>query len=279
MKKLFSFILVICTFALLLCAVSPTLAVASLDENKNLPKTGTTYETAAITFMYRSEDDATRDFEIVKSEIPEFKDIVKSREPLVAKGELEVRYASLFSVSQEEAREYGYKKYQGVINNLVSLAKKQGIMLSPDLDDLKLQAFAKQQFLSTEDAAVISFVKFIDIYENYAYNNEMRKLVIELEGKVFKSIDELMSDESLSTLLNMMPVTIRGTAEHGTDEENDKNSETGLPGYNANNAVSYASSWRKKKYACHTSDQYEATGKSLSTIYNNCEAVWIYKVG
>lgn len=33
------------------------------------------------------------------------------------------------------------------------------------------------------------------------------------------------------------------------------------------------------KYACHTSDQYEAYGKSLRTIYDTYESVWVYKVG
>lgn len=33
------------------------------------------------------------------------------------------------------------------------------------------------------------------------------------------------------------------------------------------------------KYACHTSDQYEAEGKSLQTIYDTYEAVWVYEVG
>ena len=33
------------------------------------------------------------------------------------------------------------------------------------------------------------------------------------------------------------------------------------------------------KFACHTADQYEASGKSLQTIYNTSEKVWIYKVG
>ena len=40
--------------------------------------------------------------------------------------------------------------------------------------------------------------------------------------------------------------TINGTAENGSDDGNDKNSETGLPGYDANAAVGYAYSWWNK---------------------------------
>lgn len=287
-------------------------------------------------------------------------------------------------------------------------------MLSGDIDDKTLQAFAKRQFLLTEDPDVIAFIKFIDIYENYDYNIEMRKLASAIETREYASTDDLLSDEDLFTLLSMMPVTINGTAENGSDDGNDKNSETGLPGYDANAAVGYAYSWWNKtnnttygyyarynnhpdptnnnmwsegtgnnyrtwadcanyvsqclaaggaqqikkglilphtrtgnwyysdskpshtwggasnffnhwsdrvgtrssasqtkkgdpfsvdyggddipdhtliitsvsgtslsnmKFACHTADQYEASGKSLQTIYNTSEKVWIYKVG
>ncbi len=33
------------------------------------------------------------------------------------------------------------------------------------------------------------------------------------------------------------------------------------------------------KYACHTADQFEQSDKSLHTVYNSSEAVWVYKVG
>lgn len=29
-------------------------------------------------------------------------------------------------------------------------------------------------------------------------------------------------------------------------------------------------------YACHTADQFEENGKSLSTLFDSCEYLWIY---
>jgi hypothetical protein len=404
-------IAVIMTSTMLFGTISPSLNVAKLETN--LSQTGTTYEKAIITFGYNSEE-ADKEFELIKCEIPEIQDIVKLETLLLAKGELEVRYASVFTVDREAAKEYGFKKYQTVINELVLMAKNQGYDISADLNDTNLQAYAKQQFLITDDHVLIDFIKFIDIYENYAYNDEMRSIVEKLEAHTFASVDELLANEELFELLNMMPVTIKSTQEHCPTPRGDKNSETGLPGYNANDAVSYAASWWNKtnntdygyyanyyqhpdptnnnmwsggsgnnhrtwsdcadyvsqclaaggapeikkglitphtrtgnwyyrdsrpshtwggasnffnhwsdrvgvrayadqtkkgdpfsvdyggdsipdhtliityvsgtslsnmKYACHTSDQYNSSGKSLQTIYNNSEAVWIYKVG
>ncbi len=409
LKVFLSFVL---AGALLLTAV-PSAGASSNTAGEDLSKTGTTYEYIDVHILFSStKEGLDAGFEDITKEIPELSvEAEKTDSPSV---KLEVRYASVFSVSQAEARKYGYSKYQEVINGLVATAKKQGIVLSGDIDDKTLQAFAKRQFLLTEDPDVIAFIKFIDIYENYDYNIEMRKLASAIETREYASTDDLLSDEDLFTLLSMMPVTINGTAENGSDDGNDKNSETGLPGYDANAAVGYAYSWWNKtnnttygyyarynnhpdptnnnmwsegtgnnyrtwadcanyvsqclaaggaqqikkglilphtrtgnwyysdskpshtwggasnffnhwsdrvgtrssasqtkkgdpfsvdyggddipdhtliitsvsgtslsnmKFACHTADQYEASGKSLQTIYNTSEKVWIYKVG
>ena len=409
LKVFLSFVL---AGALLLTAV-PSAVASSNTADEDLLKTGTTYEYIDVHFAFSStKEGLDAGFEDITREIPELSFEAEKTDSPSAK--LEVRYASVFSVSQAEARKYGYSKHQEVIDDLVATAKKQGIVLSGDIDDKALQAFAKRQFLLTEDPNVIAFIKFIDIYENYDYNNEMRRLASAIEAREYASTDDLLSDEDLFTLLSMMPVTINGTAENGSDDRNDKNSETGLPGYDANAAVSYAYSWWNKtnnttygyyarynnhpdptnnnmwsggtgnnyrtwadcanyvsqclaaggaqqikkglilphsrtgnwyysdskpshtwggasnffnhwsdrvgtrssasqtkkgdpfsvdyggddipdhtliitsvsgtslsnmKFACHTTDQYEATGKSLQTIYNTSEKVWIYKVG
>lgn len=225
LKVFLSFVL---AGALLLTAV-PSAGASSNTAGEDLSKTGTTYEYIDVHILFSStKEGLDAGFEDITKEIPELSvEAEKTDSPSV---KLEVRYASVFSVSQAEARKYGYSKYQEVINGLVATAKKQGIVLSGDIDDKTLQAFAKRQFLLTEDPDVIAFIKFIDIYENYDYNIEMRKLASAIETREYASTDDLLSDEDLFTLLSMMPVTINGTAENGSDDGNDKNSETGLPG-------------------------------------------------
>ena len=399
--------------AMLLTSV-PSVHASSNTAGKDLSRTGTTREDIDVHFAYSATNESTYSFEDVVSEIPEFSIDRETSNSMLVNGKLEVRYASVYSVSKEEAREYGYSKYQDAMDKLVATAEKQGVVLSCDLDDKGLQDFAKQQFLLTEDSDIIAFIKFIDIYENYDYNSEMRKLVSKIETREYVSTEELLSDETLFTLLGMMPTTVSGTAESNPNGDGGKNSETGLPGYDANAAVTYAYSWWNKtnnttygyyaeynnhpsptnnnmwsggtgndkrtwsdcanyvsqclaaggaqqikkglilphtksgnwyysdsrpshtwggasnflnhwadrvgtrayadqtkkgdpfsvdyggddiadhtliitsvsgtslsnmKFACHTSDQYEASGKSLQTIYNSSEKVWIYKVG
>lgn len=408
-----SFLSFILAGAMLLTSV-PSVHAFSNTAGKDLSRTGTTREDIDIHFACSATSDSTYCFEDVASEIPEFSIDGETSNSMWVNCKLEVRYASVYSVSKEEAREYGYSKYQDAIDRLVATAEKQGVVLSCDLDDKGLQDFAKQQFLLTEDSDIIAFIKFMDIYENYDYNSEMRKLVSKIETREYVSTEELLSDENLFTLLDMMPATVSGTAENNPNGDGGKNSETGLSGYDANAAVAYAYSWWNKtnnttygyyaeynnhpsptnnnmwsggtgndkrtwsdcanyvsqclaaggaqqikkglilphtksgnwyysdsrpshtwggasnflnhwadrvgtrayadqtkkgdpfsvdyggddiadhtliitsvsgtslsnmKFACHTSDQYEASGKSLQTIYNTSEAVWIYKVG
>lgn len=414
--KVKGLVAVIIACVLTLCTVMPAFASSSFAVDQELSKTGTIYETVSFTSLSTSQMDSNREFRAMQSELPEFKEIEFDRDTSSANYKMEVRYASVYTVSQDEARKYGYEKYQNVINQLVEMAQKQGIVLSANIDDLELQAYAKAQFLSTDDPDVISFVKFIDIYENYAYNDTMRKMVTEIEARTFSSSNELLRDDTLFELLSMMPVTVDSTLEGGSAKNNNTASATSsaLSGYDADAAVSYASTWAYKtnntdygyyasynnhptpknnnmwsggtgnnkrtwqdcanyvsqclaaggaeqiesgwllphqktenwyysdskpshtwggapnffnhwkdrvgvrsstndakkgdpfsvdyggdnipehtliitsvsgtstsnmKYACHTSDQFEEPGKSLRTIYDSCESVWIYKVG
>lgn len=173
--KVKGLVAVIIACVLTLCTVMPAFASSSFAVDQELSKTGTIYETVSFTSLSTSQMDSNREFKAMQSELPEFKEIEFDRDTSSANYKMEVRYASVYTVSQDEARKYGYEKYQNVINQLVEMAQKQGIVLSANIDDLELQAYAKAQFLSTDDPDVISFVKFIDIYENYAYNDTMRK--------------------------------------------------------------------------------------------------------
>ena len=110
---------------------------------------------------------------------------------------MEVRYASVYSVGRETARRYGYDKYQNVIDRLVARARMQGLELSSNIDDLVLQEFAKAQLLSTPETDVVGFAKFIDIYENYAYNDEIRKIVASLGARSFALAREIITDGEL----------------------------------------------------------------------------------
>lgn len=410
------FVFAIIASILVLFTVIPAFASSGFATNQELTETGTICEIVNFTTLQNPQKDFSHEFKTMQSEVPEFKEIEYAQDTLSVNCKMEVRYASVFTVSQDEAAKYGYEKYKNVINQLVKMAQKQGIVLSANINDLELQAYAKAQFLTTNDSEVISFVKFIDIYENYEYNDIMRKMVAELETKTFSSSDELLCDDTLLNLLCMMPVTVNSTLESVRIKNNDAAQavSSALSGYDADAAINYASTWAYKtnntdygyyarynnhptpannnmwsggtgnnhrtwqdcadfvsqclaaggasqiknglilphqktenwyysdsrpshtwggapnffnhwasrvgvrsdvsqakkgdpfsidyggdnipdhtliitsvlgtsasdmKYACHTSDQFEESGKSLQTIYNSCASVWIYEVG
>lgn len=238
-----SIISVIIACILTLSTTMPVFASSNLVVDQELSKTGTIYETVSFTTSSSSKMDPKREFEVMQSEVPEFKEIEIAQDASESNYKMEVRYASVFTVSQNEARKYGYQKYQKTIDKLVAMAQNQGIELSANIDDLELQAYAKEQFLSTDDPEIISFVKFIDIYENYAYNDTMRKMVADLEARSFSTSDELLRDDTLFNLLNMMPVTVDSTLENGKIGNKINASSKALSGYSSTAAIDYASTW------------------------------------
>lgn len=177
---------------LIVSTFSPTL-VAFDWLNTELPKTQTVYELATIELKLPSNARMEQGVEAAQ----EFKSAAKSFDDSRLNSILVVRYASVYSVGRETARRYGYDKYQTVIDRLVARARMQGLELSSNIDDLALREFAKAQLLSTPETDSVGFAKFIDIYENYAYNDEIRKIVASLGARTFASAREIITDGEL----------------------------------------------------------------------------------
>ena len=117
--KVKGLVAVIIACVLTLCTVMPAFASSSFAVDQELSKTGTIYETVSFTSLSTSQMDSNREFKAMQSELPEFKEIEFDRDTSSANYKMEVRYASVYTVSQDEARKYGYEKYQNVINQLV----------------------------------------------------------------------------------------------------------------------------------------------------------------
>lgn len=166
-----------------------------------LEQTGTTYDLIDISFSSAVDIDG---FRAVEKIVPEFQ---------TSSGQLEVRFASEFTVSKEKAKALGSTYFSEAIDDIVSLAAKQEVTIPPDLDDPVFQFFVKSQALETSNQHIIELVKFIDIYENYEYNSKMKELVSTLENTVFSSTTEFVTDTSVKELLSMMPVAGVSTAE------------------------------------------------------------------
>lgn len=108
--KVKGLVAVIIACVLTLCTVMPAFASSSFAVDQELSKTGTIYETVSFTSLSTSQMDSNREFKAMQSELPEFKEIEFDRDTSSANYKMEVRYASVYTVSQDEARKYGYEK-------------------------------------------------------------------------------------------------------------------------------------------------------------------------
>ena len=104
-----SIISVIIACILTLSTTMPVFASSNLVVDQELSKTGTIYETVSFTTSSSSKMDPKREFEVMQSEVPEFKEIEIAQDASESNYKMEVRYASVFTVSQNEARKYGYQ--------------------------------------------------------------------------------------------------------------------------------------------------------------------------
>ena len=227
-------------------AMSTSVFANSAINEFPLEQTGTTYEFIDISFSSAVSIDGIAAIEEIIPELQILSSDINAKR--VPSGQLEVRFASEFTVSKEKAKALGSAYFSKAINEIVSLAAEQDVTIPPDLDDPEFQFFVKSQALETSDRDIIELVKFIDIYENYEYNLKMEELVFTLENTVFSSTTEFITDAPLHELLSMMPITGASTAETAPVQSVVETTEgtLSLSGYNANAAVNYAAEWWNK---------------------------------
>lgn len=180
--------------------------------------------------------------------------------------ELEVRQPFVFSVSQNQAKAIGQRKFTKEIESLKNEAAQRNI--SVDLDDYDFQQLVKERSFDIE---FLEFAKFIDTYENYDYNAKMESLKHQIANRVYTSVEELTSDSNISELYGMMPIDIVKYPYAQTGSGKSSVSSTikplKLPGYNPGGATGYASIWWNKTN--NTSYPYYALYNNHPDPYNN----------
>ena len=152
----------------------------------------------------------------------------------------DIRMPKTFAVSKEDAKKIGESCFMGKIDYLGEL---YGVL--PDIDDIEFQSIAKGYALIDEE--YIPLAKFIDIYENYDYNDKMRELTEKIEENTYNSIEELLSDEDFSTLVSMMPIDtdVYPATKEGAITSDSKGVRS-LSGYSGSDAKAYAQTWAYK---------------------------------
>lgn len=145
-----------------------------------------------------------------------------------------------FTISKSEARSYGERYFNDKIKKISNLFD-----VNVDIDDIEFQTIVKAYAL--EDNNFIEFARFIDIYENYEYNNEMKDLINSIELLEYESSDKLFDDDRFNALISMMPVdTEKYPSTVKSDAIVDTYSNRQLSEYDGKKAKEYAKKWAKK---------------------------------
>ncbi|MDO5156408.1 MAG: amidase domain-containing protein [Eubacteriales bacterium] len=152
----------------------------------------------------------------------------------------QIRMPKTFEVTKETAKSYGENVFSEKLTLLCSEK-----LYSGDLDDIVFQSFIKEYAIN--DYEYVDLAKFIDIYENYEYNDKMNGLITRIEQEHYSSAKELLSDENFVVLLAMMPIDSNlYTDTEESDIKTSTPSVTSLSGYNGTNAKTYAQTWAYK---------------------------------
>lgn len=152
----------------------------------------------------------------------------------------DIRMPKVFTVSKKEARDYGDNHFKYEIDKLAELFN-----IAADIDDIGFQTVAKGYAL--QDSSFTGLAKFIDIYENYDYNEKMKELITNIETTKYTSSNQLFLDENFSILLSMMPIDTTqypATKESGVTAS--LSSNRSLSGYSGTDARFYAETWAYK---------------------------------
>ncbi len=151
-----------------------------------------------------------------------------------------IRMPKTFTLSKEDAKTLGEKRFGDEIEKL-----GKTLDLVPDIDNSEFQSMAKEYVI--EDGAYADFGKFIDIYENYDYNEKMKDLIRDIENTKFSSVKELTLDNRFTMLLSMMPIDpdVHSKTEDGFKRKTANNTRS-LSGYSGTDARTYAQTWAYK---------------------------------
>ncbi|WP_069650569.1 amidase domain-containing protein [Caloranaerobacter ferrireducens] len=175
------------------------------------------------------------------------------REDKSIKG-FQIRYLKEFKKSQSDMRDFALKKYEPALKYIEKYFNENDIDIPVDIDNEDFQKmiylFAFPNKISnvpTEN--LISFVKFMDIYENYEQNRKIENITrkFKIASKEVEAINGVSKDDIL--LLNSLMPSIATPTKNNEEESLTLNNIVTVEssnGYNPNAARDYAYTWAYK---------------------------------
>jgi hypothetical protein len=178
-----------------------------------------------------------------------------------------------------EDKEIAEVKYRDAMDLIDHYLKQENISIPRDIDDREYQEFVKSlaalldEFADEERAIVAEFAQFVDLYENIAQNQKLKKY----QEKMEKDPNSL-AEEELIDLYERMPDTDLNFTEDALSNVSIR--ETGPQvmatvygnGYNPTKARDYAYKWcdEKKKLRNPKYSKYYADYHKCKDCWNDC---------
>ncbi|WP_440113674.1 amidase domain-containing protein [Paenibacillus sp. QZ-Y1] len=177
-------------------------------------------------------------------------------------------YKTLPGTSQNE-KEKALIEHADAIELVSKQLRADGFDLEEDMDNIKYQQYvlslgtAFGQFAEEDMKKVVEFVKFMDWYENYDLNRQLKEYQSRLKQNVQLSTEEIIELSNISPILVNTPSTAdneQSTSLNSTSETNASDITTkavSANGYNNITARDYAYKWwdtRNPTYSTYYGD-------------------------
>ncbi|GIP44045.1 hypothetical protein J45TS6_25040 [Paenibacillus sp. J45TS6] len=190
-------------------------------------------------------------------------------------------YSTLPSTPDKE-KEKALIEHKDAIELVEHQLSKDGIALKTDIDNVEYQQYvlslgtAFELFSSEDMSKIVEYVKFIDWYENYGLNEQLKTYQNQLNNNVKLSSAELIDLNGLLPIPSDAPSTSNNET---TINEASLDSTTEIDtlavsanGYNNITARDYAYSWWNKRNPTYSTYYAEKNGCDVAN--SSCWAKW-----
>ncbi|MFX3636918.1 MAG: amidase domain-containing protein [Candidatus Pristimantibacillus sp.] len=199
----------------------------------------------------------------------------------------DIRYYTTLSDSRENEKERGLVEYKNAIELVNQQMQKDNIKLETDFDNVNYQQYVLSfatsfGLFSKEDMKeIVSFVKFMDLYENYGKNDKLSNYEIKLSQRQQLSTEEIVNVQELLPIQFNVQTTIDDglTSIFSSDaneiEGSSINAVAAANGYNYITARDYAYTWwdgRNPVYSTYYAEDKgcDVTDTACWTLWNDC---------
>jgi len=195
----------------------------------------------------------------------------------------DVRFYNTLPSTLEKEKENGLIEHRDAIELVENELSKDGIALKTDIDNVDYQQYvlslgtAFELFSSEDMSKIVEYVKFIDWYENYELNEQLKTYQNQLKNNVTLSSAELIDLNGLLPIASDAPSTSNNET---TSSETNLDSFTteisplavSANGYDNLKARQYAYDWAKKRNPTYSTYYAEKAGCNVAN--SSCWLKW-----